>query len=116
MPTPAARILPYLPYLRRYARALTGSQDRGDEYVRACVEAILAEPELIPAGENVRLQLFASFHAVWTVLGADLAAAEAAADPGGDAGLDDFPGSAGLAVKRTLTALPTEERQVLLLV
>lgn len=116
MPTPAARILPYLPYLRRYARALTGSQDRGDEYVRACVEAILAEPELIPVGENVRLQLFASFHAVWTVLGADLAEAEAAADHAGDAGLADFPGSAGLAVKRTLTVLPPKERQVLLLV
>ena len=27
-----------LPYLRRYARALTGSQQRGDQWVRICVE------------------------------------------------------------------------------
>ena len=41
------KILVNLPYLRRYARMLTGSQERGDEYVRACLEAIVEEPESI---------------------------------------------------------------------
>ncbi|MEO6299382.1 MAG: response regulator, partial [Paracoccaceae bacterium] len=31
-----------LPYLRRYARALTGSQTTGDRYAAATLEAILA--------------------------------------------------------------------------
>ena len=31
-----------LPYLRRYARALTGSQQTGDAFVRATLEAALA--------------------------------------------------------------------------
>ncbi|MEO1959418.1 MAG: response regulator, partial [Paracoccus sp. (in: a-proteobacteria)] len=30
-----------LPYLRRYARALTGSQTAGDNYAAATLEAIL---------------------------------------------------------------------------
>ena len=32
---------PHLPFLRRYARALTGSQTHGDAYVRATLEAIV---------------------------------------------------------------------------
>ena len=32
---------PHLPYLRRYARALTGSQTSGDAFVRASLEAFL---------------------------------------------------------------------------
>lgn len=107
---PTAQILPYLPYLRRYARALIGAQDSGDEYVRACVEAIIEEPELIPSGADVRVQLFASFHAVWTVLGGGFAEIDAPGDGGEDLA------EAGTAVKRTLTALPSKERQVLLLV
>ena len=37
----------HLPYLRRYARALTGSQASGDTYVRATLEAALADGELL---------------------------------------------------------------------
>ncbi|MBV9692591.1 MAG: response regulator, partial [Alphaproteobacteria bacterium] len=36
-----ATIGPFLPYLRRYARSLTGSQASGDAYVRALLEAML---------------------------------------------------------------------------
>src|SRR2546423_15676779 len=35
-------LAPHLPYLRRYARALTGSQTSGDAYVRAALTAVLA--------------------------------------------------------------------------
>ena len=33
----------HLPYLRRYARALTGTQSTGDAYAAATLEAILEE-------------------------------------------------------------------------
>ena len=31
---------PHLPFLRRYARALTGSQESGDSYIRASLTAL----------------------------------------------------------------------------
>ena len=37
----------HLPYLRRYARALTGSQSSGDAYVVATLEALVEDPNLI---------------------------------------------------------------------
>ncbi|MET0183364.1 MAG: response regulator, partial [Caulobacterales bacterium] len=36
----ASSLGPHLPYLRRYARALTGSQRSGDSYVAAALESI----------------------------------------------------------------------------
>jgi DNA-directed RNA polymerase specialized sigma24 family protein len=36
-----------LPYLRRYARALTGSQTSGDAYVAATLEALVKDPGLL---------------------------------------------------------------------
>jgi DNA-directed RNA polymerase specialized sigma24 family protein/CheY-like chemotaxis protein len=58
-------IIQYIPYLRRHARLLTGSQVIGDEFVRLCLELVVAEPEWL-AGENLRVQLFRAFHAAWT--------------------------------------------------
>ena len=34
------QLAPHLPFLRRYARALTGTQEHGDAFVRATLEAI----------------------------------------------------------------------------
>lgn len=56
------QIVQHLPYLRRYARALTGSQAAGDEYIRGCLETLLHEPESMVAGSNVAVQLFKVFH------------------------------------------------------
>ena len=39
-----ARLAPHLPYIRRYARALTGDQQTGDHYVRVALEALAADP------------------------------------------------------------------------
>ena len=36
---------PHLPYLRRFSRALTGSQKSGDAYVEALLETIIANPD-----------------------------------------------------------------------
>ena len=40
---------PQIPLLRRYARALTGSQASGDAYVAALLETLLADPSLSTA-------------------------------------------------------------------
>lgn len=53
-----------LPYLRRYARALTGSQTAGDNYAAATLEAILSDRSLME-GEDTRIALFRTFHAIW---------------------------------------------------
>jgi hypothetical protein len=53
-----------LPYLRRYAQALTRSQDRGDRYVRHFIEVVLADPDLIDDDDDTLTQAFAVFHAV----------------------------------------------------
>ncbi len=56
----------HLPFLRRYARALTGSQRQGDAYVRAALEAIVAVPGDFPSDVDVRLGLYRIFHAIWS--------------------------------------------------
>src|SRR5262249_37924954 len=55
-------ILRQLPHLRRYARALTGSQRIGDDCIRGSLEALLQEPGALTGGDGVRLQLFKLFH------------------------------------------------------
>ncbi|CAN5267890.1 anti-anti sigma factor/receiver protein PhyR [soil metagenome] len=56
---------PHLPFLRRYARALTGSQTHGDAYVRATLEAIVAAPAEFPRDVDARLGLYRTFHVIW---------------------------------------------------
>jgi len=51
-----------LPYLRRYARALTGSQQIGDEYVRGCLEILVQEPDLLRENGDIGVTLFKQFH------------------------------------------------------
>src|ERR671910_676857 len=57
---------PHLPFLRRYARALTGSQAHGDNFVRATLEAIVAAPDDFPRDVDPRLGLYRTFHAIWS--------------------------------------------------
>jgi DNA-directed RNA polymerase specialized sigma24 family protein len=61
-------VVQHLPYLRRYARALTGNQVSGDAYVAATLEALLKEPELLEAPDLHRVTLFRLFSAVWNSL------------------------------------------------
>src|SRR5215469_7083698 len=56
-------LAPHLPFLRRYARALTGSQAHGDAFVRATLEAIVAKPDEFPRDVDPRLGLYKTFHA-----------------------------------------------------
>lgn len=55
-----------LPYLRRYARALTGSQTAGDSFVRATLEAALADEGLRAIIGEGRPQLYHAFNRVWS--------------------------------------------------
>jgi DNA-directed RNA polymerase specialized sigma24 family protein len=58
-------ILRQAPYLRRYARALVGSQTEGDDFVRRTLEALLNGDLDLPERVPVRLGLFRAFHQTW---------------------------------------------------
>lgn len=60
------KIAPLLPLLRRYARALTGTQASGDAYVKATLQAIVADPSLVTSNTDLRVQLYAVFQKIWT--------------------------------------------------
>ncbi len=59
------QLAPHLPFLRRYGRALTGSQTEGDHYVRATLETIVAAPDEFPRDVDPRLGLYRTFQAIW---------------------------------------------------
>jgi CheY-like chemotaxis protein len=76
------QLAPHLPFLRRYGRALTGSQSHGDRYVRATLEAIVAAPEEFPRDVDPRLGLYRTFQAIWSSANADDFTATDDADDG----------------------------------
>jgi len=55
----------HLPYLRRYARALTGSQKSGDAYVVATLEALIADPSIREKAASTRIELYRLFTKIW---------------------------------------------------
>lgn len=58
-------IAPHLPYLRRFSRALTGSQEGGDAYVVEVLEALVAAPASFPTDVEPRVALYRTFLKVW---------------------------------------------------
>jgi DNA-directed RNA polymerase specialized sigma24 family protein len=54
-----------LPRLRRYARALTGSQASGDAYVTATLEALVEDAAPLDVSENVGVALYRVFSKIW---------------------------------------------------
>jgi CheY-like chemotaxis protein/DNA-directed RNA polymerase specialized sigma24 family protein len=77
-----ARLAPHLPYVRRYARALTGDQATGDNYVRVALEAVAEGEAALDPHLTPRVALYRVFHAIWCSTGAQLEAPreEAAVD------------------------------------
>ena len=67
-----ARLAPHLPYVRRYARALTGDQATGDNYVRVALEALAAGEQQLSPDMTPRVALYHVFHAIWSSTGAQL--------------------------------------------
>ena len=100
----STQIAPHLPYLRRYARALTGEQASGDAYVMAVLEAIVADPNTLDRELPHRVALYRIFTRLWTSIGIN-DKPDATAD------------SAGLvAADRRLSAISPLARQAFLLV
>jgi CheY-like chemotaxis protein/DNA-directed RNA polymerase specialized sigma24 family protein len=58
----------HIPYLRRFARALSGSQSGGDAYVLATLEAIVSDPSSFQPNTDVRTALYRMFLKVWTTM------------------------------------------------
>lgn len=79
-----ARLAPHLPYVRRYARALTGDQASGDNYVRVALEALAAGERHLAPDMTPRVALYHAFHAIWSSTGAQLEVV-GSADPHTDA-------------------------------
>ncbi|MGN3974119.1 response regulator [Tsuneonella sp. SYSU-LHT278] len=92
-----------LPYLRRYARALTGSQQTGDAFVRATLEAALADEGLKASLSKGRVPLYKAFNKVWS------SAYMEVADAGGSGGMHEA------AAQDRLRAITPLNRQALLL-
>src|SRR5438105_534455 len=60
------KIAQYVPYLRRYARALTGSQAAGDAYVAATLEAAVADRTALDDPGGPRVALYRLFTKIWS--------------------------------------------------
>ena len=96
-----ARLAPHLPYVRRYARALTGDQATGDHYVRVALEALAAGERSQEDRDSPRVALYHVFHAIWCTSGAQLE----------DAPEEDVAGDAS----RRLMRIAPRSRQAFLL-
>jgi CheY-like chemotaxis protein len=90
----------HLPFLRRYARALTGTQKSGDAYVAATLEALIQDQSVLEVN-GTRVALFRLFTKIWNSVSLN----------GTTVGVDEF--SAPEQKVASLTPLP---RQAFLLV
>lgn len=61
----AKTIAPHIPYLRRFARSLTGSQPSGDAYVEATLQALVADPSIFSSKLPPRVALYQILIRVW---------------------------------------------------
>lgn len=62
----------HLPFLRRCARAMTGSQSSGDAYAAATLEAILQDRSTLDTSLDPKVALFRVFHDIWSSSGATI--------------------------------------------
>ncbi|MEG6509372.1 response regulator [Methyloligella sp. 2.7D] len=65
-------IAPHLPFLRRFARALAGSQQAGDAYVAATLEVLVEDPSLFNTKLEPRIALYRTFAGLWNSLDVNL--------------------------------------------
>ena len=97
----ADAVVQHLPYLRRYARALTGNQVSGDAYVAATLEALIDEPDLLEAPDLHRVTLFRLFSTIWNSISVNDAPEPLANE---------------MAAERNLSQITPKPRQAFLLV
>ncbi|MDK2761421.1 MAG: response regulator [Sphingopyxis sp.] len=55
-------VAPHLPYLRRYGRSISGSQQSGDALVARLLETLVANPDAVDAASDLRIQLYRMIH------------------------------------------------------
>jgi len=66
--TASQTLAQHLPYLRRYARVLTGSQQSGDAYVAATLEALIEDPSVLGPSVDSRVGLYRLYTKVWNTV------------------------------------------------
>jgi DNA-directed RNA polymerase specialized sigma24 family protein/AmiR/NasT family two-component response regulator len=91
----------HLPYLRRYARALTGSQSSGDAYVATTLEALIEDPSVLEKAASTRVALYRLFTKIWNSVPVNDAAE---------------PVSRDMPVEQRLSNITPKPRQAFLLV
>jgi DNA-directed RNA polymerase specialized sigma24 family protein len=62
----SATIAPHLPFLRRFSRAVSGSQHSGDALVAAMLEAVIADISVFPKASTDRIALYKLFAQLFT--------------------------------------------------
>ena len=97
----AQEVATNLPYLRRYGRALTGSQKSGDAYVTTLLEALVSDAAVLAPSLAPRVGLYKLFTDLWKSVPVNL-------ESSGEI-------QAG-QVERRIEALTPESRQAFLLV
>ena len=95
----------HIPYVRRYARALTGDQATGDAYVRATLEALAAGEKVLEPSLTPRVALYRIFYAIWSSTGAKLETATVE---------DGVSSAVDAASERLLRILPRSRQAFLL--
>lgn len=120
MDDPGRDVVPHIPRLRRYARALTGERARADDLVQDTLERALIKLHLWQPGSDMRAWLFTLMHNVFInqlraqagrlTSALDDEAAQVAVRPTQTDGLEVRD------LQAALSRLPEEQREVLLLV
>ncbi|MEV8467197.1 response regulator [Fluviibacterium sp. DFM31] len=72
-PDIAQQVAAALPFLRRYARALTGTQQSGDQYAAATLETMLSDDAVFNRQLPPKVALFRAFHQIWISSGSPIA-------------------------------------------
>ena len=94
-------IAPHLPYLRRFARALAGTQNAGDAYVAETLEVLIEDPSLLDNSLEPRVALYKTFLDLWNSVDVNLK--------------PEFPADTGTPVDRKLESITPLPRQAFLL-
>ena len=97
----AQAVAQHLPFLRRYARALTGSQSSGDAYVSATLEALIQDQSALKDPAGARVALYTMFTTIWNSLAINSGSEQA---------------EAGMPAEQRLTQITARPRQAFLLV
>ncbi len=71
----------HLPYARRFARALCGSQESGDAYILQTLEALVADRTILDNYDSSQKALYATFLRLWSSIAVNQAQDAALLDP-----------------------------------